>query len=65
MLELPTGAKKDANLAVGVEDDKGKVKWTIVAAKRFDDSRNVAVFELPTLPSGWLHLTSKAAGGGK
>jgi hypothetical protein len=65
VLELPAGAKKDANLAIGVEDDKGKVKWTVVAAKRFDDSRSVAVFELTTLPSGWLHLTSKAATGGK
>ncbi len=62
VLELPAGSKKDANLAVGVEDDKGKVKWTIVAPKRIDDARNVAVFELPTLPSGWLHVTTKAAG---
>jgi hypothetical protein len=65
VLELPTGANKNANLAIGVEDDKGKVKWTIVAAKRADDSRHVAVFELSTLPSGWLHVTTKAATGAK
>jgi hypothetical protein len=65
VLELPAGTKKDANLAIGVEDDKGKVKWTIVAAKRTDDSRHVAVFELPTLQSGWVHVTTKAATGGK
>jgi hypothetical protein len=65
VLELPTGNKKDASLAVGVEDDKGKIKWTIVAAKSTDDSRHVAVFELTTLPSGYLHLTTKAPGGGK
>jgi hypothetical protein len=62
VLELPAGNRKDANLAIGVEDDKGRVKWTIVAAKRIDDSRNVAIFELGTLPSGWLHVTTKAAG---
>jgi hypothetical protein len=61
VLELPVGAKKDANLAVGVEDEKGKVKWTIVAPKRIDDSRNVAVFELTTLPVGWVHVTTKPA----
>jgi hypothetical protein len=62
VLELPAGAKKDVNLAIGVEDDKGKVKWTVVAPKHVDDSRNVAVFELTTLPSGWVHLTTKPAG---
>ena len=61
VLELPAGAKKDANLAVGVEDEKGRVKWTIVAPKRIDDSRNVAVFELTTLPTGWVHVTTKPA----
>jgi hypothetical protein len=65
VLELPAGTNKNANLAIGVEDDKGKVKWTIVAAKRTDDSRHVAVFELSTLPSGWLHVTTKAATGAK
>jgi hypothetical protein len=60
VLELPAGAKKEANLAIGVEDDKGKVKWTIVAPKRIDDVRNVAVFELTALPSAWLHVTTKA-----
>jgi hypothetical protein len=58
-LELPVGSKKDASLAIGVEDDKGKVKWTILAAKRVDESRNMAIFELTTLPSGWLHATTK------
>jgi hypothetical protein len=58
-LELPAGTKKDANLAIGVEDDKGKLKWTIVAPKRIDDARNMAVFQLETLPSGFLHVTSK------
>jgi hypothetical protein len=59
VFEMPAGAKKDANLAIGVEDDKGKVKWTIVAPKRIDDARNVAVFELGTLHSGWMHVTTK------
>lgn len=58
-LELPAGSKKDANLAIGVEDDKGKIKWTIVAPKRIDDARGMAVFQLETLPSGWLHVTTK------
>src|SRR5262249_30745016 len=62
VLELPVGGKKDASLAIGTEDDKGKLTWKIVASKRFDDSRNVAIFELGTLPSGWLHATTKAAG---
>jgi len=61
VIELPVGAKKDANLAIGVEDDKGKIKWTIVAPTRTDDSRNMAIFELATLPSGWLHVTTKPA----
>jgi hypothetical protein len=65
VLELPAGALKEANLAIGIEDDKGKVKWNIVAAKRMDESRKVAVFELPTLPSAWVHVTSKAPSGGK
>lgn len=60
ILEMPAGTRKDANLAIGVEDDKGKVKWTVVAPKRIDDARNVAVFELTTLPSGWVHVTTKA-----
>ncbi|MFT3773746.1 MAG: hypothetical protein QM820_50885 [Minicystis sp.] len=60
VLELPAGAKKDANLAIGIEDEKGRVKWTVVAPKRIDDVRNVAIFELGTLPSGWLHVTAKA-----
>jgi hypothetical protein len=58
-LELPAGSKKDANLAIGIEDDKGKIKWTIVAPKRIDDARNMAVFQLDTLPSAFLHVTSK------
>jgi hypothetical protein len=65
VLEMPAGNKKEVNLAIGVEDDKGKIKWTIVAAKSVDESRHVAVFELTTLPSGFLHLTTKAPGGGK
>lgn len=60
VLELPAGTKKTANLAIGVEGDKGKIKWTIVEPKRIDDARNVAIFELATLPSGWLHVTTKA-----
>lgn len=60
VLELPAGARKEANLAIGVEDEKGKVKWTIVAPKRIDDVRNVAVYELTALPSAWLHVTTKA-----
>jgi hypothetical protein len=61
VIELPIGSKKDVNLAVGVEDDKGKIKWTISAPARVDDSRSVAIFELATLPSGWLHVTTKPA----
>jgi hypothetical protein len=64
VIELP-GGKNGVNLAVGVEDEKGKVKWTIVAAKSVDEGRKVAIFELPTLPSGFLHLTTKAPTGGK
>ena len=63
VLELPAGGKKDANLAIGAEDDKGTVKWTIVAPKRIDDARGMAVFHLDTLPSGFLHVTTKPAGG--
>lgn len=59
VLEMPAGTRKDANLAIGVEDG-AKVKWTIVAPKRIDDARNVAIFELDTLPSAWLHVTTKA-----
>jgi hypothetical protein len=65
VLELPAGTKKNANLAIGTEDDKGKVKWTIVAPKRIDDARNVAIFELPMLHTGWLHVTTKAPTAGK
>jgi hypothetical protein len=61
VLELPAGGKKDANLAIGAEDANGKLKWTVVAPTRIDDSRNVAVFELATLPSGWVHVTTKPA----
>ncbi len=61
VLEMPAGSKKDANLAIGVEDAKGKVKWTVLAPKQIDDSRNVAVFELTTLPTGWVHVTTKPA----
>lgn len=61
VLEMPAGTRKDANLAIGVEDEKGRVKWTIVAPKRIDDARNVAIFELPSLPSAWIHVTTKAA----
>jgi hypothetical protein len=59
VLELPAGTKKNANLAVGVADAKGRVKWTVVAPKRIDDARNMAIFELTALPSGWLHVTTK------
>jgi hypothetical protein len=65
VLELPAGSKKDANLAIGVADDKGKVTWTIVAPKRIDDARNVAIFELGTLPFAWLHVTTKPPTGEK
>lgn len=65
VLELPAGAKKDANLAIGTEDEKGKVKWTVVAPKRIDDARNMAIFELPMLHTGWLHVTTKAPTAGK
>ena len=65
LLELPAGPKKTANLAIGVEGDKGKVKWTVVVPKRIDDARNMAMFELPNLPSAWLHITVKAPTGGK
>ncbi len=62
VLELPGLPKKEVNLAIGVEDDKGKVKWTVIAPKSIDESRNMAVFELTTLPSGWVHVTTKPAG---
>lgn len=65
VLELPTANKKNVNLAIGVEDDKAKVKWTIVAPKRIDESRNVAVFELTTLASGWMHVTTKPVAAAK
>ena len=65
VIELPAGARKDANLAVGVEDDKGKVKWSVVAPKRVDDARKVAIFELAALPSAWLHITTKPPAGEK
>lgn len=59
LLELPAGTKKNANLAIGVEDAKGRVKWTVVAPKRIDDARNMAIFELAALPSAYLHVTTK------
>jgi hypothetical protein len=65
VLELPAGGKKSANLAVGAEDANGKLKWTVVAPKSIDDARNVAIFELSTLPSGWIHVTTKPAGAAK
>jgi hypothetical protein len=65
VIELPAGGKKDANLAIGADDGSGKPKWTVVAPKRIDDARNVAVFELTTLPSGWIHVTTKAPGATK
>ena len=65
VLELPAGGKKDANLAIGAEDANGKLKWTVVAPTRIDDARNVAVFELTTLPSGWIHVTTKPPGATK
>ena len=58
VLELPLGNRKEASLAIGVEDDKGWVKWATVAAKRIDDSRKVGIFELATLPSGLVHVTT-------
>jgi hypothetical protein len=61
VLELPS-TKKDGNLAIGADDGKGKLKWTVVAPKRYDDDRKVLVFELTTLPAGFIHVTSKPAG---
>jgi hypothetical protein len=62
VLELPAAKGKDVNLAIGAEDDKGKIKWSIVAPSSKDEGRNVAIFELATLPSAWLHVTTKPAG---
>ena len=59
--EVDIPARKTTNLAVGVEDEHGKVTWTIVAPTRMDEARGTAHFELPTLPAGWLHTTSRAA----
>jgi hypothetical protein len=60
-LALPAGNKKNANLAIGVEDDKGKVTWTVRAPSRIDDAQNLAYFELTALPAAWVHVTSKPA----
>ncbi len=57
-LQLPAGNKKDANLAIGT-DDKGKIKWTIIAPKRIDDALGMAIFELTTLPAAAFHVTTK------
>jgi hypothetical protein len=59
--ELEVPARKTTNLAVGVEDEHGKVAWTIVAPTQIDEARGIAHFELTTLPAGWLHATSRAA----
>lgn len=58
-VELPVGGRKGVNLAIGVDNDKGKVKWMIVAPKQIYDSGKIAMFELSTLPAGWIHLTTK------
>jgi len=63
-LTMPTGKKKDLNLAIGtfVKDAKGNdtFQWKIVAAKKSDDAAGTAEFHLETLPDGCLHLTNKA-----
>ncbi len=62
-IALPAGAKKDANLAIGViqTDDKGreKIVWRIIAPKRIDDASNTAFFELMKLEDAFLHITTK------
>lgn len=64
-LVLPSGSKKDANLAIGsIEvDDKGreKIKWQVIAPKRIDDAAGLAYFELPALTDSFLHITTKPA----
>ncbi len=61
---LPTGKKKDLNLAIGnfTKDAKGNdaIKWTIVAPKSSDEAAATVQFELDTLPDGCIHLTNKA-----
>jgi hypothetical protein len=68
-IQIHAGKKKDANLAVGVisTDDKGreKITWTVLAAKRFDDSTGFAQFEVPTLGDSFVHLTAKPPSGGE
>ena len=61
---LPTGKKKDLNLAIGhfTKDAKGNdaIKWSVVAPKKTDEEAATVEFELDTLPDACIHLTNKA-----
>jgi len=67
VLKLPIPGNSDiGNLAVEtVEvDDKGRGKstWTVVARSKLEtaDTGNRAVFELPQLPDGHVHVTTRS-----
>ena len=68
-LSLPTGHKKDVNLAIGTigTDDKGREKltWQVIAPKRVDEAAGIATFDLPELTDSFLHITTKPPTAGK
>lgn len=58
-LQLPAGAKKDANLAIG-QIGGGKITWKIIAPIKIDDVTNLATYLLPEIGDLYLHVTTKA-----
>lgn len=64
VLFMPTGKKKDLNLAIGTfgKDARGNdnLTWKIVPAKNQDEANALAEFHLDPLPDACLHLTNKA-----
>ncbi len=62
VLTLPTGGKKDLNLAIGetvTEKGKQKLVWRVVAPKSVDEAAKTATFELTSLSDLGIHLTAK------
>jgi hypothetical protein len=57
-LQLPAGAQKNANLAIG-DIGEGKITWRIVAPLKIDDVAGIAYFELQDIADYYLHITAK------
>lgn len=58
-IQLPAGAKKDANLAVG-QIGEGKITWKVIAPIKIDDVTNLATYLISELGDLYLHVTTKA-----